>query len=29
MSNRWEEALIIRQWVTQMWTEMEATASQG
>ena len=29
MSNRWEEALIIRQWVMRMWDEMETTAMQG
>ena len=23
MSNRWEEALVIRQWVLEMWQEME------
>ena len=29
LSNRWEEALLIRQWVMQMWDEMETTAMQG
>ena len=24
MSNRWEEALTIRRWIIEMWTEMEA-----
>ncbi|MEC8515084.1 MAG: sugar phosphate isomerase/epimerase [Pseudomonadota bacterium] len=29
MSNRWEEALVIRQWIMQMWDEMETTAMPG
>ena len=29
LSNRWEEALLIRQWVMQMWNDMEAATSEG
>jgi len=24
LSNRWEEALLIKSWVSDMWSEMES-----